>query len=398
MSEEETVEQLRSCWNIDPDVVYLNHGSFGPSPVVVQQAREEWSRQLERQPMRFFCQDMEELLDQTAHVLAGFLKTRADRIALVDNATVGMNIVAESIELAAGDEVLLTDHEYGAVRNIWNRRCQQAGARLQTAELPFPAGSQASASEIVVAIESRITPATRLLVVSHVTSATSCILPVKEICRMARQHNVSVCIDGPHAVAMLDLSLDDIGCDFYCASCHKWLCGPFGSGFLWVHPQFHSRIRCPMVSWGGSIAGRPASWKDRTNWLGTRDPAPLLGVSAALEFFSPARLRLFRQHAHQLISEFRNNLLRRPGVKSFCNPTDESFVSMCGFELPHPAGWRPGYHGHPDPLQEQLRDQYRIEIPVGSWSGHRFLRVSAHLYTKREHLQALSSALNELLD
>ncbi len=396
MSSTETVQQLRSCWRIDPDSVYLNHGSFGPPPLVVQQAREDWSRRLDQQPMRFFCQQMEEFLDQTTATLADFLHTKPERLALVDNATLAMNIVAESIALSEGDQVLLTDHEYGAVRNIWSRRCQQTGARLQTAELPFPVGDPAAADAVVSAIEARLTAKTRVLVVSHVTSATACILPVRQICRMARERGVLVCIDGPHAVAMLDLFLDDIGCDYYCASCHKWLCAPLGSGFLWVHPQHHGKVRCPIISWGGSIAGRQASWKDRTNWLGTRDPAPLLAISSAIEFFTPARLKLYRQHAHELIGSVRSALLSQPEITSFCNPTDDSFVSMCGFALPKPRDWKPGYHGHPDPLQMALRDRYRIEIPVGSWNDHRFLRVSAHLYTTPDDVQALNSALHDL--
>ncbi|MEZ6041403.1 MAG: aminotransferase class V-fold PLP-dependent enzyme [Planctomycetaceae bacterium] len=397
----ESVEQLRSFWNLDPDTVYLNHGSFGPSPLPVQKARNEWTERLERQPMRFFCQEMEEHLEITAAKLAGFLHTKPERLALIDNATVAMNVVADSVVLGAGDEVLLTDHEYGAVRNIWSRKCQSTGARLQSVEIPLSLGStrdktttEDSESEIVDAIERRITPRTRLIVVSHVTSATSCILPVKAICRMAQRHGVLVCIDGPHAVAMLDIFMEDIGCDFYCASCHKWLCAPFGSGFLWVHPRHHGKVRCPVVSWGGSIAGRAASWQDRINWLGTRDPAALLAIGAAIDFFTPERLQTFRSHAHRLVTMARSELLKHPHTGPFFNPAPDTYVSMCGMELPQPDGWKPGYHGHPDPLQLSLRKDFGIEIPVASWNGHRYLRISAHLYTTEADIRRLLEAIS----
>lgn len=381
---------LASFWELDPTTTYLNHGSFGPSPLPVQQARAAWSERLERHPMRFFCQEMEAELERTSAVLAEFLKTHPERLALIDNATVAMNVVAASVDLKPGDEVLINDHEYGAVRNIWQAKCRESGTSLVTATLPFPP----SAVDVVTAIESAITPKTRLIIVSHVTSATACILPIKAICRMAASHKIPVCVDGPHAIAMLDVNLDDLGCDYYCASGHKWLCAPFGSGFLWVHPRHHSSIRCPIISWGGSIAGRPATWKDRTNWLGTRDPAPFLAMADAVNFFTPERLSQFREHAHALVCHARRGLLEMPGVQSFCTPEESDFVSMAAVELPRPNGWKPGYHGAPDPLQIELRDRHQIEIPVGSWNGRRFLRVSAHLYTTLADVDRFLAAIS----
>ena len=384
---------LGSFWKLDPDCTYLNHGSFGPSPLPVQQARARWSDRLERQPMRFFCQEMELELDRVAGVLARFLGTQGDRIALLDNATMAMNVVASSLTLHTGDEILLTDHEYGAVRNIWQAKCRDSGARIMTAILPFPPQDAGT----VEAIEAAITKKTRLIVVSHVTSATACVLPIKAICQMASRHKIPVCVDGPHAIAMLDVNLNDLGCDFYCASCHKWLCAPFGSGFLWVHPKHMSSIKCPVVSWGGSIAGRDASWKDRTNWLGTRDPAPLLAIGDAIEFFDTARLSEFRSHAHSMVAYARQGLLTIPGSGTFCTPSATDFVSMVAVELPQTNGWKPGYHGHPDTMQLALRDQYGIELLMGSWNSRRFLRVSSHLYTTLSDIEKLVDSVKRLI-
>ncbi|MEZ6059295.1 MAG: aminotransferase class V-fold PLP-dependent enzyme [Planctomycetaceae bacterium] len=379
----------RELWDLDPEVTYLNHGSFGPSPIEVRAAREAFSLQAERQPMKFFCQRMEEQLTQTAEALAGFLKTDAGRLVLIDNATFAMNIVAESFSLSEGDQVLLTDHEYGAVRNIWQRRCRQVGASVVTAKLPFPLDNDG----ILTAIEGCLTDRTKLIVVSHITSPTAAILPVTEICQRARHSGIAVAIDGPHAIAMLDVCPEDIGCDFYCGSGHKWLCASFGSGFLWVHPKHHSSVRCPIESWGGSIAGRPASWQDRINWLGTRDPAPLLSISAAIEFLQRIGLDAFRRHAKSLVLEARRQLLELDGAGPLCTPNPENVVSMCSVELPQPADWKPGFHGHPDPLQIELRDVHRIEIPVASWNGRRFLRISAHLYNSSDDVTRLIESL-----
>lgn len=384
---------LASEWEIDPNCIYLNHGSFGPSPRAVRAAREAWSRRLDEQPMRFFCREMEGQLDATCKVLAEFLHTDPKRLVLVDNATVAMNAVAASIPLQPGDEVLLTSHEYGAVKNIWQARCRTAGAHVATASLPFPP----TPAESVAAIEKAITPATRLIVISHVTSATACILPVEEVCRMAARRRIPVCIDGPHALAMLDVQLDDIGCDYYCASGHKWLCGPFGSGFLWVHPKHQAKLQTPIVSWGGSIAGHAASWKDDLQWLGTRDPAPLLALADAVKFFTPQILAEFRKHAHALIRHAREELLRIPGTGTFCTPKESDFVSMAAIELPQPPGWKPGYHGHPDQLQTALQQLHGIEVLTGSWQNRRFIRFSAHLYSTPEHITRFTQAVRELI-
>lgn len=377
-------------FDIDEQTTYLNHGSFGPSPRCVREARQQWTERLERQPMRFFCREMEDHLEASAQALGRFLNAKPSRLALVDNATVGMNIAAASVELRAGDEVLLTDHEYGAVRNIWQERCRAVGARMVTVELPVPLQDDA----VVAAVESAINENTRVLVMSHVTSPTAAILPVLALCQLARRRGVITAIDGPHAVAMLDVSLEELGCDFYCASCHKWLCGSFGTGFLYVHPRHHHKVRCPVVSWGGSISGRPPAWQDRINWLGTRDPAGQLALPTAIAFMQQGALTAFRQHAHTLICDARRRLLQREGVGVFCTATEQDVVSMCAVELPQPAGWKPGYHGHPDPLQVELRDEHGIETPVASWNGRRFLRVSAHLYNTPDDIERLMAALD----
>lgn len=384
---------LGSFWCLDPGCTYLNHGSFGPAPQPVLAARARWSERLARQPMRFFLGELEEGLDRAAAALAAFVGTRPECLALVDNATFAMNVVAASVSLEPGDEVLLTDHEYGAVRNIWQSRCAAAGARVTTATLPVPPSDDG----VVAAIEAAITPRTRLVVVSHVASATAWILPVARICRLARDRGIRACVDGPHAIAMLDLDLEALGCDYYCASCHKWLCGPFGSGFLCVHPDHHSSITSPIVSWGDSAAGRPPAWQDRTNWLGTRDPAALLAVADAIAFFDPERLAAYRRHAHELVAYARRGLLALPGTGPLCTPDDTGFVSMAAVELPQSDRLQSGYHGRMDPLQRLLRAEHGIEVLVGSWAGRRYLRVSAHLYSSLDDVEKLLAAVRRNL-
>ena len=392
----------RSEWTLPDDVLYLNHGSFGPSPSCVQAAFEDWSRRLERQPMNFFLRQMENALDESLDVLAKFVGTSRDCLVFSDNATTAMNVVAASVPLQSGDEVLLTDHEYGAVFRIWRRTAQKSGARVVTAELPDPLDDPQA---VVEAILSRVTERTRLIVVSHVTSPTAVVMPVEAVCRRARELGVPVCIDGPHALAMVPVELRKLDCDFYAASCHKWLCGPLGSGFLYVAPRQQTHLVPSIISWGGSVSGRQPSWKDEFTWIGTRNPASFLAVKQAIEFLKqPARglmptgataLDEFRSHARQLIRFAAEQIGAVTGMPPFVSDIDQWCGSMLA--LPLPMQGDPPKPGQRDPLQDAIWERHRIEAPVVHWKGRRFIRVSAHLYNTTDEILQLANALRVTL-
>jgi isopenicillin-N epimerase len=384
---------MKDRWSLTAGVTYLNHGSFGPSPRTVQQARQEWSARVEAEPMDFFLRRMEDHLDAAVDVLAQFVGADANGIVFVDNATVGMNIVAANTELRPGDEVLLTDREYGAVVRLWRERCRAADARLVVRPMPHPI---ADAEELVASFLQGVTDRTRLVVASHVTSSTATRLPVERICGAARERGVPVCIDGPHALAMVPLELERLGCDFYTASCHKWLSAPFGSGFLYVARHRRYGLKPAVVSWGGSLSGRPASWKDEFQWTGTRDPAAFLSVPAAIEFLSDCGVERFRTESHDLARYARQQITAFTGLEAITPDSEEWYGSMVSLPLPTPAE-ETGRYVLADPLQEALWSQFKIEIPVINWRGQRLLRVSCHLYNSRDDIDLLVAALRELL-
>ncbi|MBC7816117.1 MAG: aminotransferase class V-fold PLP-dependent enzyme, partial [Planctomycetaceae bacterium] len=284
-------------WTFSEGVTYLNHGSFGPSPRCVREARNDWTEKLERQPMDFFLRQMESELDNAANKLGQLIGADGNDLLFCDNATVAMNIVADSFPLQPGDEVLFTNQEYGAVMRIWRRACDRVQAKIFVQPMPRPI---TSAEEQVAALLAGVTERTKLIVVSHITSPTAVIFPVEAICREAAKRGVKVCVDGPHALAMVDINLRRLGCDFYCASCHKWLSAPFGSGFLYVAKRHQQKLSPPVMSWGGSVAGRPAHWQDEFRWLGTRDPASFLAVPSAIEFLDRFGWEAFREQTHEL--------------------------------------------------------------------------------------------------
>lgn len=374
----------KAQWSLPDRIVYLNHGSFGPSPNTVRRSHENWSQQLEQQPCDFLLRRLPAHLDHALSRLADFLETSPDNLTFSDNATTAMNAVAQSTPLQPGDEVLLTDHEYGAVQRIWEHTCKRAGAKLTVATLPYP---MTSVNKVVRCISESITERTRMLVISHITSPTAVILPVKPIVELARKRHVSVCIDGPHAPGMIPLQLDSLNCDYYTASCHKWLSAPFGSGFLYVHPRVQKTVQPAIISWGRPTENEQPKWQDEFQWGGTKDFSSWLSIPSAIDFLKSSDLMQFREYTHDMARYFRTHLEDYFDSTSFIPDSNEWYGSMVA--MPLPSG--PCKH-----LQKTLWDKYQTEIPVIEWKNHALIRISCHLYNDYQDVDHLLNALSEL--
>ena len=374
----------RSQWDLAPGVTYLNHGSFGPPPRPVQAARRAWQEQLDAQPMDFFARRLEPAWFQARRRLAGLIGADERNLVFAENATAAMNVVAQSLLLRPGDEVLLTDHEYGAVQRIWRRAVEAVeGAALRTAKLPLPIEA---AGQVVDAIFAGAGDRTRLLIVSHITSPTAVTLPVEAIVAESQRRGIRVCVDGPHAVAQLPLDVDRLGCDFYCASCHKWLSAPFGSGFLYAAPQHQALIRTPQLSWGRLPPTRLEVWSDEFVWSGTRDPSPYLAIPAAIDFLEQVGLDRFRRHTHALAQYARQRLVELTGQMPIVPDSPDWYGCMAHVPLPP---------GDAAALQQQLWADDGIEVPVVSWNDRRWIRVSCHLYNTRQEIDRLAEAVRK---
>jgi isopenicillin-N epimerase len=373
------------AWDLRPDTIYLNHGSFGPPPRVVREAQAKWKERLDEQPMDFYVRQYEPAYFDACARLATFVGTSEQNLVFAENATAAMNHVAKSFSLSPGDEVLLTDHEYGAVLRIWQRACAEAGATTRTVALPLPF---TTTGEVVDRIVAALTPNTKLVIVSHITSPTAVILPVKEICAALRARGVAVVIDGPHAIAQIPLALDQLDCDYYCASLHKWLCAPFGSGFLYVHPRRQSTAQPAALSWGRVFVEDLKHWRDEFIWSGTRDGSAWLAVPAAIEFMQNYGLERFRTETHALAQYARRQLMELTGLTPIVPNDPQWYGSMAHVPLPP---------GDAKALQRVLWQEHRIEVPIVAWNGGRYVRVSCHLYNTREQVDFLVHALRKLL-
>jgi len=391
-SDDSAWAELKAQWSLHPNTTYLNHGSFGLPPKAVREARQHWQDVMDSQPMDFFVRKFEPAWRAARDRLASFVGAESGNLIFVENATVGMNIVANSFPLAAGDEVLLTDHEYGAVRRIWQRACEIAGANVRIVELPLPF---TTASQTADAIFAAAGDRTRLIVASHITSPTAVILPVQEICRRARAHGIATAIDGPHAVAQVPLDIYALDCDFYAASGHKWLSASFGSGFLYVAPRQQARVRPNIMSWGRLPPGKIDSWSDEFVWSGTRNPAAYLSVPAAIEFLEGIGLESFRARTHWLAQYARRRLVEMTQLEPIVPDDAQWYGSMA--HVPLSATSTNETCAVSNPLQHVIWQKLGIEVPIVDFRGRRYIRVSCHLYNDSSQIDKLVAGLRIVL-
>ncbi len=381
------MDSLRSQFLLDPEVVFLNHGSFGACPRPVFEVYQAWQAELERQPVEFLGRRIVGLLADARQKLAEYLGSGSDEIVYFSNPTTAINMVARNLDLHSGDEILATNHEYGAMDRTWRFICGQSGASYIQQLIPLPVRSQ---EEVVEAVWSGVTPRTRVLFISHITSPTALIFPVAELCSRARQSGILTIIDGAHAPGQIDLNLTDLGADIYTGACHKWLCAPKGAAFLYARRDVQSRLLPLVVSWGYE-SEKPSSslFIDYHEWQGTRDMAAFLSVPAAIEFQASHDWDMVRRECHALAIETRRRINAVTGLEPICPESSDWFNQMFLIRLPKNINLVD--------LKTRLYDDFRVEVPTIYWDTQNFLRISIQGYNTHEDTEALIQALQSIL-
>lgn len=386
---------LATHWTLDPDVVFLNHGSFGACPRAVLDAQGELRARMEREPVRFLARELEGLLDAARADLATFVGARPEDLAFVPNATTGVANVLSSLTLAPGDELVTTDHAYNAVRNAMDRVAANARAKVVVAAIPFPLARE---EEVAERVRACLNERTRLVVIDHVTSPTAIVFPVAEIVRACAARGIDVLVDGAHAPGMLPLDLAAIGAAYYTGNLHKWVCAPKGAAFLHVRRDRQEMIRPAITSHG---ANSPRSDRSRfqleLDWTGTQDPTAALCVPVALRTLAslvPGGWPEVRARNRALALTARDILAAKLSVAP---PVPDSMLgSMAALPLPpDPTAPPPTSPLYTDPLQARLFDDHAIEVPIIPWPAlaTRLVRISAHLYNTPAAYEYLSRAL-----
>jgi isopenicillin-N epimerase len=374
-------------WSLDPDITFLNHGSFGACPIAIQQQQQQLRERIESEPVRFFALELEPLLDQARHSLAEFVGADAERLAFVPNATAGVNTVLRSLSFQPGDELLTTNHEYNASRNALNFAAQQSGATVKVVEVPFPIANPEAAIEAVL---SAVSPQTRLVLLDHVTSQTGLIFPLQPLIQNLTQQGIEVLVDGAHAPGMVPLNLRDLGATYYTGNCHKWLCSPKGAGFLYVAED--KRLRPLAISHGANSPRLDRSrFRLEFDWTGTADPTAYLCVPETIRYLGNLLpggwIELMTRNRQKAIAA-RDFLCQVLEITPPC--PDEMVGAMATLPLPNGAA---------ESLQIALFQRFQIEVPIIPWQGSvdRLIRISAQLYNTQTDYDVLARALVTLL-
>ena len=384
------IHSLRDEFLLDPNVVFLNHGSFGATPRPVFAVYQEWQRRLEWQPVQFLGTEIGAYLAEAREALGRYLNVPANDLVYVPNATFGVNIVARSLRLGPGDEVLSTDHEYGACENAWLFMSRERGFRYVRQPITLPLADE---GDVVEQLWAGVTPRTKVIFLSHITSPTAVRLPVEAICARARAAGILTVVDGAHAPGQISLDLEATGADFYAGNCHKWLCAPKGAGFLYARPEAQRLIEPLIVGWGwgeGRTFTFGSDFLDYLQYPGTNDYAAYLAVPAAIDFQAHHDWPAVRARCRGLVEDAigrLQGLTNRPSL--YPRPAGDAYSQMAIAALP-PIADLPAF-------KKRLYGEFHVEIPLIQWNGRQFIRVSIQGYNDETDVNALLAALEVML-
>ena len=375
-------------WSLDPAIVFLNHGSFGACPRPVLALQQQLRQRVERQPLQFFGRDLEYLLDQARIDLAAFVGADADNLAFVPNATTGINTILRSLTFEPGDELLTTNQEYNACRNALNFVAERSGAKIVVAEVPYPIES---AQQAIAPILQAVSSKTRLALLDHVTSQTGLVFPIAEIIQALTAQGVETLIDGAHAPGMVAIDLTAIAPTYYTGNCHKWLCAPKGSAFLYVQRNKQTKIRPLTISHGANSPRRDRSrFRLEFDWTGTDDPTAYLCVPEAIRFMGsllPGGWSEVMGHNRAKVIAARKILCE---ILKVAPPSpDEMIGSLATVPLSD---------GSYVELQDALLEKFGIEVPIVPYPAvpNRLVRISAQLYNTLDQYDKLGQAIVKL--
>ncbi len=371
-------------WTIAPEIVFLNHGSFGACPAVVLEEQQRWRARLERNPMQFFVREIDALLADARTDLGAFLGADADDLTFVPNATTGVNSVVRSLDFKPGDEILTTDHAYAACKNALDYVAGRSGARVTVAKVPFPIDAP---SQVVDAILATVSDRTRIALIDHITSPTGLIFPIEHIVRELAARGVDTLVDGAHAPGMVPLDLRALGAAYYTGNCHKWLCAPKGSAFLWVRRDRQEHVRPVVISHGALPPPGRRRFRAEFDWVGTDDITAYLSIPAAIRFLGSLLpggwMELMRTNRARAL-EGRRIICDEIGARP---PAPDE---MIGTLVTIPIA-----DGPAQALQDELWARHRIEVPIVSFPSppKRQVRISSQAYNDLDQYRLLASAL-----
>ena len=372
--------QYSKHWSLEQSRLFLNHGSFGACPDFVIAEQRKWQELMEQEPVRFFEELMPGLLQYSRQALGKFLHCSPEDLAFVSNATSGVNTVLRSLQFERGDEILVPNHAYQACRNSIDFVARRWGAKVVEVNIPFPIEGPQT---VIGLMKSAYTSKTKLVMIDTVTSPTGLLMPFEELTAYFESRGVEVLLDAAHGIGMIPLNLATLGASYVTSNCHKWLCAPKGTAFLYVREDKQKKIQPLTISHGHTYPlGETTRFRHEFDWTGTQDISGWCALPAVIEGMADlvdGGWEGIMQHNHELAIQGRDILCDRLGIEQPC--PNEMIACISTIKLPGEILPKEKMH-EPDPLHHILSEKYNIQVPVWTWPSPagRYLRISAQLY------------------
>lgn len=377
---------MKSHFLLDPEIIHLNHGSFGACPKPIFQEYQRFQRELELDPSHFIQNKLSVYLKEAKTALSTFIHCDAEDFFFVPNPTVAINTIMRSLQLQPEDEILATNHEYGAMDRVWSFFCKKTGAKYIRQEISLPIQSK---EQIIEAFWKGYTSKTKVVFINQFSSATALIFPVKEICEKAQQLGLITIVDGAHVPGHIDLDLSDLNPDFYTGTLHKWMLAPKGSSFLYVKKEFQKDIDPLVVSWGyESISPSDSQFLDYHEYQGTNDYSSYLCTPKVIEFLEQNNWKQVAENCKQLVRDNYKRFCDLLGTNPICSISSEFLGQMASIPVNTES---------PLELKALLYNKYKIQIPVMSLNGKVYLRYSMNAYNSQEDLNTLFDVLKDII-
>lgn len=376
---------LKSQFLLDPNITYLAFGSFGACPKPIFEDYQKWQLELEREPAQFMMFNGPAYLKKSREALAKYINCDADDLVYTTNPSYAVNIIAKSFDLNAGDEILTTNLEYGALDRTWNYYCKRAGAKFIRQHITLPLVSK---EKFIEDFFKGLTNKTKAIFISQITSSTALIFPVKEICEIAKSKGLFTIVDGAHVPGHIPVNLAEIKADVYTGACHKWMMTPKGNSFLYVKKEYQKLFDPLVVSWGyESAAPSHSQFLDYHQMQGTRDFSAFLTTEASIKFLKEHNWEKVAADCRRLGQSNYKRFCDLLGSTPLAPISDEFLGQMCSI---------PVKTNEPEKLQRELFEKYKIEIPVMRHENHVFIRYSIQAYNTQQDLDLLYKALEEI--
>ncbi len=378
---------LKSQFLLRSDITYLNFGSFGACAKPIFERYQQFQLELEQEPAQFMLVNGAKYLEQSRNALASYIHCNGDDVVFVTNPSYGVNIIAKSLRLMPGDEVLTTNIEYGACDKTWQYYCDKAGAKCVRQNINFPLTTK---DDFINQFFKGLTDKTKLVFISHITSATGLRLPVEEICTIAKTKGLMTFVDGAHAPGQIPLDLSKLDADLYVGACHKWMMAPKGCSFLYVKKEFQSLFDPLVISWGYKSAFPSHSlFLDYHQLQGTRDFSAFLTIPIAIEFMQNNNWEMVAADCRKKVLDNAERFCKLLQTEPLTTLNDDFLVQLYSIRI---------NAKEPDKLQRHLFEKYNIEIPIMWQDDKVYLRYSIQGFNTQEDLDTLYNALEDIME